>query len=102
MLSKSTKCIEELSFYQPLHTTIIGWLIDAIMAKSLNVVERPPTRRGKGWPMRPFEEDEQVFRSCYICYITGMELGCLEYETRNVDCDRERGDASKICAGYTT
>jgi hypothetical protein len=100
LLSKSMKCIEELSFYHPLHSTLIDWLIDAIMAKILNVMEWPPTRQGKGWPMRPFEEDDQVFRSCYLCYITGMEHGCLEYETRNVDCGRERGDGSRIYAGH--
>jgi len=100
LLSRSTKCIEDLSFHQQLHSMIIDWLVDAIMAKVLNVIEWPPTRQGKGWPMRPFEEDEQAFRSCYICHITGMELGCSEYETRNVDCDMERGDASKIYAGH--
>ena len=100
LLSKSTKCIEELSFYQPIHANIADWLMDAIMAKNPNVNERPPTRQGKGWPIRPFEEGEQVFRSCYICHITGMELGCSEYETRNVDCERGRGDGSKIYAGH--
>jgi len=40
--------------------------------------------------MRPFEGDEDVFRSCYICHITGMELGCLECETQIVNCGRER------------
>jgi len=25
-----------------------------------------------------------------------MELGCLEYKTRSVDCGRERGDGLKI------
>jgi len=98
MLSKNTKCIEELSFHQPLHKRIVGWLIDAIMGKIPNVMERPLTRQGERWPMRPFEGDEQVFRSCYVCHITGMELGCLEYETRNVTCDRERGGGSKIYA----
>ena len=100
LLSRSTKCIDELSFHQQLHSTIIDWLIDAIMAKGAHVMEWPPTRQGKGWPMRPFKENEQVFRSCYICHITGMEHGCLEYETRNVDCDRGRGDGSKIYAGH--
>ena len=94
----STKCIETLSFYQPLHAMIIGWLTGAIKAKGLNVVERPPTRQRNAWPVRPFPEDEDVFGSCYICHITGMELGCLEYETRNVDCGRERGDGPKIYA----
>ena len=98
MLSKNTKYIEELSFHQPLHERIIGWLIDAIMGKIPNVMERPPSRQGQRWPMRPFEGDEQVFRSCYVCHITGMELGCLEYETRNVNCDRERGGGSKVYA----
>jgi len=100
LLSRSTKCIEDLSFHQQLHSLIIDWLIDAIMAKNSNVEELPPARQEKGWPMRPFGEDEQVFRSCYICHITGMEHGCSEYETRNVDCDRERGDGSKIYAGH--
>jgi hypothetical protein len=100
LLSKSMKCIEELSFYHPLHARIIEWLMDAIMAKILSVKKRPPTRQGKGWPMRPFEEDDQVFRSCYLCHITGMEHGCVEYETRNVDCGRERGGGSKIIAGH--
>lgn len=98
LLSKNTKCIEELSFHQPIHERIIGWLIDAIMGKTLNVMERPPTRQGERWPMRPFEGDEQVFQSCYVCHITGMELGCLEYETRNVNCNKERGGGSKIYA----
>ena len=98
LLAESTKCIEELSFYQPLHGTIIKWLMDAIRAKVPNVIERPPIRQGKGWPMRPFKKDEQVFRSCYICHITGMELGCQECETRYVDCGRERSDGSKVYA----
>jgi len=99
MLRKETKCIEELGFYQPLHATIINWLVDAINAKTLNVIERPPIREGNAWPMRPCEA-ERVVRSCYVCHITGMELGCLEYETRNADCGRERDEGPKICAGY--
>ena len=98
MLLKKTKCIEELRFYQPLHAMIIRWLVDAINARILNVIERPPIREGDGWPMRPFEA-EGVFRSCYVCHITGMELGCLEYETRKVDCGRERDEGAKIYAG---
>jgi len=98
MLRKEMKCIEELGFYQPLHATIIKWLADAINARVLNVIERPPFREGNAWPMRPCEA-EGVFRSCYVCHITGMELGCLEYETRNVDCGRERDEGPKICAG---
>ena len=95
ILLRKTKCIEELKFFQPLHATIISWLVDAIKARILDVIERPPIREGNAWPMRPFEA-EGVFRSCYVCHITGMELGCLEYETRIVDCDRERGEGSKI------
>ena len=97
MLSRRTKCIEELGFYQSLHTAIIKWLVDAIKASILDVIERPPIREGGVWPMRPFEA-ERVFRSCYICHITGMEVGCLEYDTRNVDCGRGRGEGSKIYA----
>ena len=96
MLSGSTKCIEELSFYQPLHATITRWLEDAIKGKILNVTEGPPIREGNAWPMRPFEEDGGVFRSCYTCHITGMELGCLESETRSVDCGHDRGGGSRI------
>ena len=95
MLLGKTKCIEELGFYQPLHATIIRWLVDAINTRALDVRERPPVREGNAWPMRPFEA-EGVFRSCYVCHITGMELGCLGYETRNVHCGRERGEGSKI------
>jgi len=98
MLRKEMKCIEELGFYQPLHATIIKWLVDAINARILNVIERPPIREGNAWPMRPCEA-EGVFRSCYVCHITGMEPGCLEYETRNVDCGRERDEGPKIYAG---
>jgi len=94
----STKCIETLSFCQPLHAIIIRWLTSAINARVHNVVELPPTRQGKPWPVRPFPEGEDVFGSCYICHITGMELGCLGYETQNVDCGRERGDGPKIYA----
>ena len=94
----TTKCIETLSFYQPLHAIIVGWLAGAIKAKVHNVVELPPIHQGKPWLVRPFPEGEDVFGSCYICHITGMELGCLEYETRNVDCGRERGDGSKVDA----
>jgi hypothetical protein len=97
MLLRNTKCIEELGFYQLLHATIIKWLVDAIKARILDVIERPPIREGNTWPMRPFEA-EGVFRSCYVCHITGMELGCLEYETRDVDCGRERSEGSKIYA----
>jgi hypothetical protein len=98
MSSRSTKCIEELSFYQPLHTVIIRSLTDAINVKILNVMVQPPFRKGKAWPMRPIysREDESGFRSCYVCHITGMEPGCLEHETRNVDCGRERSDGPKI------
>ena len=98
ILLKKTKCIEELGFYQPVHATIIRWLVGAIKVKVLNVIERPPIREGDAWPMRPFEA-EGVFRSCYVCHITGMELGCLEYETSIVDCGRERGEGSKIYVG---
>ena len=96
MLSRSAKCIGELSFNQPLHAAITSWLLDAIQAKTLNVVERPPIRPGNAWPVRPFEEGEGVFRSCYVCHITGMELGCLESETRSEDCGRDRGAGPKI------
>ena len=95
MILKKTKCIEELRFYQPLHATTIRWLVSAIKGKLLDVIERPPVREGNAWPMRAFEA-EGVFRSCYVCHITGMELGCLEYEARNVDCGREQGEDSKI------
>jgi len=98
MLRKEMKCVKELGFYQPLHATIIKWLVDAINAKALNVIERPPIREGNAWLMRPCEA-EGVFRSCYVCHITGMELGCLKYETRSVDCGRERDEGSKIYAG---
>ena len=98
MIFKKTKCIEELGFYQPLHATIIRWLVDAIKGRPLGVIEWPPIRKGNAWPMRPFEA-EGVFRSCYVCYITGMELGCLEYETRIVDCGRQQRQGSKIFAG---
>jgi len=98
MLSKGTKCIEELSFYQPLHATIIKLLMDAIRANVLNVLKLPPIRQGKGWLVRPSEKDEHGFRSCYICHISGMELGCQEYKTRNMNCGRERGDGSRIYA----
>ena len=72
--------------------------MEAVKAKIFNVTERPPVREGNAWPMRPFgfEGDKRVFRSCYICHITGMELGCLMYETQSVDCGRERGDGSRI------
>ena len=96
MLSRRTKCIDELGFYQPLHATIIRWLMDAIKARILDVIERPPIREGNAWPIiRPFEAGH-ASRSCYICHITGMELGCYEYETQNADCGRQRGNGSKI------
>ena len=97
ILLRKTKCIEELILYQPLHAIIIRWLVDAIKARALDVIELPPIREGNAWPMRPFEA-EGAFRSCFVCHITGMELGCLEYETRNVNCGRERGEGSKIYA----
>ena len=95
ILSRRTKCIDELGFYQPLHGTIIRWLVDAIKARILDVKQRPLIREGNAWPMRPLEA-EDAFRSCYICHITGMELGCYESETQNADCGRQRGDGSKI------
>ena len=100
MLSRSTKYIEEFSFSQPIHAVIIRWLMDAVKGRIFNVTERPPVREGNAWPMRPFsfKRDKRVFRSCYICHITGMELGCLMYETQSVDCGRERGDGSRIAA----
>ena len=97
ILLRKTKCIEELEFCQPLHVTIVRWLVDAIKARIFDVIERPPIREGNAWPMRPFEA-EGVFRSCYVCHITGMELGCFEYKTRDVDCGRERSEGSKIFA----
>jgi len=98
MLHREIKCIEELGFYQPLHATIIKWLVDAINGRILNVIEQPPIREGTAWPMRPIEA-EHASRSCYVCHITGMEPGCLEYETRNVDCGRERDGGPKVYAG---
>ena len=95
MLSRRTKCVHEVGFYQPLHATIISWLEDAIKARILDVKGLPPIREGNAWPMRPFEA-EHAFHSCYICHITGMELGCFESETQNADCGRQRGDGSKI------
>ena len=98
MLSKTAKCIEELSFYQPLHATITSWLLDAIQAKNFNMVEVLPIRQGNAWPVRPFE-GEGVFRSCYVCYITGMELSCLESATQGEDCGLDRaGTGSMIDA----
>jgi hypothetical protein len=98
MLSRSAKCIEELSFSQPIHAVIIRWLMEAIKARIFNVTEWPPVREGNAWPMRPFSfvGEMRVFRSCYICHITGMELGCLKHETQSVDCGRERGDGARI------
>jgi hypothetical protein len=84
MLHRETKCIEELGFSQPLHATIIKWLVGAINPRILNVIKPPPIREGNAWPMRPLDAG-RVSRSCYICHITGIEPGCLEYETRNVD-----------------
>jgi hypothetical protein len=77
---------------------IAKWLTDAIKANLFSVTERPSVREEIAWPVRPFKENERVFRSCYVCHITGMELGCLEYETQSVGCSRERGDGSKIRA----
>jgi hypothetical protein len=98
LLSKATKCIEELSFYQPLHMEIISWLMDTIKAKVFEVTRSPIVRQGDAWPMRPFEKDKRVFRSCYVCHITGMEPGCQKNETQSVDCGRERDEGSVIRA----
>lgn len=70
--------------------------MDATKAKFLNVTERPSVRKGITWPIRPLEEDEHALQGCYICHITGMELGCLEYETRSVGCGRERGHGTRV------
>jgi hypothetical protein len=96
IFSRATKCIEELVFYQPLHATIIGWLMEAIKAKVFNITGRPPVRDGNAWPVRPFGKEKRVFRSCYVCHITGMELGCLKHNTQTVDCDRQRGVGLEI------
>jgi hypothetical protein len=40
MLSRSTKCIEELSFSQPIHAVIIRWFMEAVKAMIFNVTER--------------------------------------------------------------
>ena len=96
MLSKTAKCIEDLSFYQPLHATIVSWLLDAIQGKNFNMAELPPIRQGNAWPVRPFEEGEDIFRSCYVCHITGMELRCLESATRGEDCGLDRGAGPMI------
>ena len=68
--------------------------MEIIKAKDLNIAERLPVRDGNAWPVRPLEKDKRVFRSCYVCHITGMELGCLN--TQSVDCDRRRGSGSEI------
>ena len=98
MFLKKMKCIKELGFYQPLHATIIRWLVDAIKARTLNVIQQPPICEGDALLMCPCEA-EGVFCSFYVCHITGMELGCLNYENCKVDCGREQGEGLKIYAG---
>lgn len=61
MLSRSTKCIEELSFYQPPHATIIKWLTDAIKGMLFDITECPPVREGDSWPIRPLGRSSGYF-----------------------------------------
>jgi hypothetical protein len=70
MLSTSTKCIQELSFSQPIHAVIIGWLMKAIKGMIFNVTERPPVREGSAWPMRPFISVEGRARIPQLLYLS--------------------------------
>ncbi len=91
LLHNHTSCIQELEFLGALHSIIVVWLQESIQGKLVKT-ESLPGRQGNPWPVRPVKKIQGFYRSCYLCHISGLELGCQQSETQVVDCRRERGE----------
>ena len=90
LLNTNTSVIRELEFLEGLHRNIIACLRASILGKFVELTS-PPSRQGKHWPARPVKKTKEFYRACYLCHISGFELGCMQSDTQAVDCSRERG-----------
>ena len=97
LFDERTSIIHELKFLQGLHRNIIECLRTSIEGKFVKLTS-PPCRQGNLWPARPIMKTKELYRSCYLCHISGFELGCMQSETQAVDCGRERGQVVTIMA----
>jgi len=97
LLDKRVSVIQELEFLGGLHRNIVACLQASIQGKFVKLTS-PPTRQGNTWPERPVKKIKGSYRSCYLCHISGFELGCMQSETQAVDCGRERGEGVMIRA----
>ena len=97
LLDKRTSIIRSLEFLGGLHQNIVECLREAIHGKFVTLTS-PPSRGGRTWPARPIKKTNDLYRSCYLCHISGFELGCMQFETQVVDCGRERGEGVVIRA----
>ena len=97
LLNDRVSIIQELVFVQGLHRNIVECLQDSIQGKFIKLTS-PPSRQGKHWPARPIMKTKELYRSCYLCHMSGLELGCMQSETQAVDCGRHRGHAVRIMA----
>jgi hypothetical protein len=97
LFNERTSIIQELRFLQGLHRNIVECLRSSIQGKLVKLTS-PPSRQGSHWPVRPAMKTKELYRSCYLCHISGYELGCMESETQAMDCGRERGQAVTVIA----
>ncbi len=97
LLHECVSIIQELVFLQGLHRNIVACLQASIQGKFVKLTS-PPSRQGNHWPARPIMKTKELYRSCYLCHISGLELGCMQSETQAVDCGRQRGQAVTIMA----
>jgi hypothetical protein len=97
LLNGRTSIIQELRFLQGLHRNIVACLRASIQGKIVKL-RSPPGRQGNHWPARPVMKTKELYRSCYLCHISGFELGCMQSETQAVDCGRERGQSVTVMA----
>ena len=97
LFDERTSIIHELKFLQGLHRKFIECLRTSIEGKFVKLTS-PPCRQGNHWPPRPIMKTKELYRSCYLCHISGFELGCMQSETQAVDCGRERGQVVTIMA----
>ena len=97
LLNERTSIIQELRFIQGLHRNIVECLQASIQGLFVTLPS-PPSRQGNPWPARPVMKTKELYRSCYLCHISGFELGCMTSETQAVDCGRQRGQAVTIMA----
>jgi len=97
LFNERTSIIQELRFLRGLHRNIVTCLRSSIQGKIVKLTS-PPSRQGNHWPARPVMKTKELYRSCYLCHISGFELGCMQSETQAVDCGRERGQTVTIMA----